>query len=177
MTKELYFAPELFELIRLGIKKQTRRPIIPQPWRDDGTTLWWKQDDGTIGINIHGPKFNKKEVVKAVCSVTKEIILIQIRDIHADSLWGITYREAFISGVTNDCRNPENITYGNVVNREFRHASWRMAYMNLWNEFYKEKGFDWDSNPFVWVYDFERFQGSLNFSHGFEGSRRIHYAR
>lgn len=66
-------------------------------------------------------------------------LFLRVTDVRVERLQKITEADACLEGVT------------------VRHDQWyRDGFRSLWDTLNAKRGYDWDKNPWVWVYSFER---------------------
>ena len=73
-------------------------------------------------------------------------IFLKVIDVRVERLQSITYGDCCAEGVFNN-EDMINASYGQEATEKWR---------NLWNSINEKRGYGWDTNPFVWVYEFER---------------------
>ena len=79
-------------------------------------------------------------------------IFLKVTNVRAERLQDIKRDDCLCEGITNDvCRYSGHGEYCNCIDK----------FSELWNSTIKKSDLDkygWDSNPFVWVYEFERVE-------------------
>lgn len=81
-------------------------------------------------------------------------IFLQVTGVRAERLQDISQQDCAAEGITDKFNRPK-CTYpwcDYLVCNKIR------RYSDLWNSLYSKKGYGWDINPFVWVYEFERVE-------------------
>lgn len=78
-------------------------------------------------------------------------IFLRVVGIRVEKLQEIENQEAMIE-VGHECRKNECSIYGHCSDLR----SWVDCFHVLWDEINAERGYSWDSNPWVWVYRFVR---------------------
>ena len=76
-------------------------------------------------------------------------IFLEVKSVRVERLWKICERDARAEGV---CPIPPN-KYGQLSGTEHFYAFFR-----LWNSINAKRGYSWESNPWVWVYEFLRIK-------------------
>jgi hypothetical protein len=98
--------------------------------------------------SIHMPKEAARIFLEVINVRVERLNDITEKDAKAE---GISYESAgeftFWSPTAND---PDS---GGIPN-------YKNAFLALWDSIYKDKGFGWDTNPFVWVYEFKKVEVS-----------------
>ena len=74
-------------------------------------------------------------------------LFLRVTDVRAERLQEITEADAQAEGVEP--------VYGNDFASEKRHYP---AFARLWEKLNTKRGYGWDTNPWVWVYTFERLE-------------------
>ena len=170
--RPILFNAEMVRAIRDGRKTQTRRVIKPQPirdyaelvsrcpygapgdkrwvretWRDDSFDWEWgtrqqiayradgDNGDHTWRPSIHMPRWASR-------------ITLEVTGAGAERVQDITPEDVVAEGVSLDglCDYPAWI-FSNAIYEQFR---------ELWDSPNAKRGYGWDSNPWVWVLEFER---------------------
>lgn len=105
----------------------------------NGTVVFYKATDPLFGIE-DGDKWRPSIFMPRWASR----ITLKINDVRVERVQDITY-----SGVKAEGVLPHNIVGG----------SWETLINNywipLWDSINKKRGYGWDTNPYVWVIDFE----------------------
>lgn len=76
-------------------------------------------------------------------------IWLEITDVRAQRLQDISEEDAFREGIE---RKRRKVDWHDPV------MGTRMRFRSLWNTLNAKRGYPWDSNPWVWVYTFERIK-------------------
>lgn len=75
-------------------------------------------------------------------------IFLRVTDVRAERVQDISGRDALSEGVDNGKSNPAmGVRWDNMQ---------RMAFADLWDSLNTKRGYGWDVNPWIWVYEFER---------------------
>ncbi len=113
----------------------------------DGT--WWKDMVGTCSEKM---AFNWNMYYKATSQTCKKWrssrfmpkafsrITLEIKDIRVERVQDIGMKSAVAEGVSTMKGNPEP----------------RILFQDLWNEINEKRGYGWETNPYVWVVEFEK---------------------
>ena len=157
--KPILFNTEMVRAILDGKKTQTRRPVkeyieyepgdilyvretftdIPETfsgnihYRADFTEVglkWFEEEGWNWKPSIHMPK----EAARLFVKVT-DVRVERIQDIKEEAVWAEGFKDIFDDDV-------------------FTAAG--LNFKKIWDEIYKSKGYSWESNPYVWVIEFER---------------------
>lgn len=178
--KPILFSTEMVRAILDGRKTQTRRVINPQyAEKSDGTRepldkyaadgilaecgkyvrgdiLWVREsfcpryfddgrpaykadyDGGRIGDVVPEPKWKPSIHMPR----TAARLFLRVTDVRAERVQDISYDDGAIWA--------EGIPATHDRNSEIRH------FIELWDSLNARRGFGWDANPWVWVYEFER---------------------
>ena len=80
-------------------------------------------------------------------------IFLRVTDVRAEQLHDITEEDAFKEGF----RAGDQIGGGNSS----RSGTARQSFMWTWQRLYDKGDHPWASNPWVWVYEFERCEKSI----------------
>lgn len=81
-------------------------------------------------------------------------INLEITNIRVERIQDITQEDAFSEGVTRKMRN--DFGYAAEESEEtFNNLQAKSTFRLLWDSINKERGYGWDNNPYVWVYDFK----------------------
>lgn len=177
MEKPILFSTEMVRAILEGRKSQTRRVIKPQPdgeikanipyefygtkteriFTDTkaylapcsvGDILWvretWAKDD-TYYYKADGSCGSRCGKWKPSIHMPKEAarIWLEVTDVRVERLQEITEEDARAEGA--------------LPTREERgYNCCRDEFITLWDSINSKRGYGWDTNPWVWVIEFER---------------------
>lgn len=86
-------------------------------------------------------------------------MLLKVTNIRVERLQDITEKEAKAegcSGVLCDC-NHEVYACENCYNTGYV-VTPKQEFIYLWNDMYVKRGYGWDTNPYVWVIEFEKIK-------------------
>jgi hypothetical protein len=164
--KPITFSTEMTRAILAGRKTQTRRlaeeHILPKYNKDD--ILWVRETWALVNVDENyappcyvGESYHYKadndgietcgafEKWEPSTHMPREAarIFLKITDVRAERLQDITPKDVASEGIRTACGG-----LANAINKS--------AFAELWDKIYAEKGFDWDKNPWVWVYEFEK---------------------
>ena len=83
-------------------------------------------------------------------------IFLRVTDVRAERLQNISVEDCMAEGLDcdNEIRNPNPETHESIRNWNFSYA--QHLYKTLWDSLNAKRGYGWDVNPWVWVYEFER---------------------
>ncbi len=94
-------------------------------------------------------------------------LFLKVKDIKVQRLNDISPREAFNEGVSNIILESEHPLRNKAYERgEYDkktgdlYAGTIEAFAALWDSIYDKQGFGWDTNPWVWVIEFERLENT-----------------
>ena len=190
--KPIIFSTPMVRAILAGRKTQTRRVMKPQPTRlrwnnigwlgwDDGhgyrikepyqidDILWvretwnfspnwylcYRADDipednhGYIGDITWRPSiYMPKEVAR---------LFLKVTNVRAERLQDITPHDAWREG----CRIGNSFPWEEHI-PELQQQCRDIVFKNLWDSVYAKRGYGWETNPFVWVYEFERSESEVS---------------
>ena len=83
-------------------------------------------------------------------------ILLEITDIRVERLNDISYLDARKEGVRTVIESVEpNRTGYRIFGKEEVFMDYKDAFLNLWDSLNTKKGYQWSSNPWVWVVEFK----------------------
>ena len=83
-------------------------------------------------------------------------IFLRVIDVRAERLQDITVEDVIVEGLQcdNDVNNPDPQTHESILNWNLLYA--QFVFQQLWDHLNAARGYGWDKNPWVWVYEFER---------------------
>jgi len=176
--RPIIFSSEMVCAILKGEKTQTRRVIKPQPPEDmspgewgakcpygaPGDELWVKETWG-VAVVPDGTTANefltvyKADDPKFYCGRwhpsifmprNRSRIQLRIVNVWVERVRDISVEDAYAEGM----RNP---FYGRgTVGGDFSVVN--VMFQDLWNSINAKRGHSWESNPWVWVIEFERIK-------------------
>ena len=92
-------------------------------------------------------------------------IFLKVTDVRVDRLQNITEEDAIKEGETGvrcECLHKE-LGGGMYGCTDCMNTGWleppTMYFMYDWNAIYAKRGYSWEANPWVWVYEFEQMKG------------------
>jgi hypothetical protein len=93
-------------------------------------------------------------------------LFLQVKDIRAERVQDISENDAKAEGVWAYFKHKEHDGEWHEgssppfigANIEKSHNTRASAFAELWNSINSRRGYRWDANPWVWVYDFERVE-------------------
>ncbi len=156
MNKErpIIFGSDMVRAILDGRKTQTRRVIKPQPVLSDGAEpSWsWRWGEATPPqLSRYYRVENFKRDMSDFCPYGKvgdrlmprwaSRITLEVVSVRAERLREITTEDALAEGIT------KNLS-----------LTPRVQFAELWDSINAKRGYGWDSNPWVWVIEFERIE-------------------
>lgn len=88
-------------------------------------------------------------------------IFLQVTGIRVERLQDISNADAKAEGIRSYFLHKEHggewhESNGSFVGVDRTHSTRIAAFAELWDSLYAKLGYDWGTNPWVWVYDFER---------------------
>lgn len=153
MEKPILFSGEMVNAILAGRKTMTRRVVKNDahcPYAS-GDTLWVRE---TFAVNCVGgqdflfyradsyPDGDGAPWKPSIFMPRKySRITLRITDVRVERLQDISEDDAIAEGIEPD-----------------PHVSTWLKFALLWNRINEERGFGWDTNPWVWVVRFERVE-------------------
>ena len=75
---------------------------------------------------------------------------LKVKSVRAEQIWDITWQ---------DCRAEGIVLVGDELvfnNQKQKQSLFKTKFISLWDSINKKRGYGWDENNWVWVYDFER---------------------
>ncbi len=78
-------------------------------------------------------------------------IFLRVKNVRVERLQEITEEDARAEGV-----KPIRSALGQIYVQDDHSIGYRLAFEELWNEINAKRGYGWDTNPWVWVIEFER---------------------
>jgi len=103
---------------------------------------WFKEEGWKWKPSIHMPK----EAAR---------IFLKVTDIRAERLQNITYTEALAEGIEETKIYNELLDECSSIGAGTGHLPIK-AFVDIWNNIYSDKGYDWILNPWIWVIEFEQ---------------------
>jgi hypothetical protein len=76
-------------------------------------------------------------------------IFLRVTDVRCERLQEISGHDVMLEGLNRVWYNGESERWENEQ---------RLDYKKLWNSLNAKRGYSWESNPWVWVYEFERIE-------------------
>ncbi len=141
-TSDILYIRETFCPIK--IKKPTR--AIPEDFKE--TEYIYKAD----GIRSSDTPIKWKPSIHMPKAAAR--IFLRVTNVGVERLQEITEEGALKEGVTRTLRS--QLGYEETFN--YHHA--KDTFKILWNSLNKKRGYDWETNPWVWVIEFERVKTS-----------------
>jgi hypothetical protein len=114
--------------------------IIPKQWAID-------ENVGVDGVKWKPSIFMPKEFAR---------IHLRVTGVRAERLQDITVEDVMSEGLPcdNELNNPDPSTHTGIRAWNLEYA--RFLFHELWDKLNKKRGYGLDTNPWVWVYTFER---------------------
>ena len=78
-------------------------------------------------------------------------IFLRVKDVRVERLQDISVADCIEEGIPYKTVDKFNLKYGNLTHAQY-------LFMELWNSINAKRGYGWDTNPWVWVYEFERVE-------------------
>jgi hypothetical protein len=161
--KKIKFAPEFIALILSGEKTQTRRPI-----KDIDAVFDIERYQFKNGAGWHPS--NQYEDIKSIEEITNEYskyknnnIITFIHQAKEHHLKIISVKVERLQNIEDDdiSLHKEGIRSDipNMLSEPSRKADKARKFKEIWNTIYSNKCYEWNVNPWVWVYSFERVEG------------------
>ena len=141
---------------------------VRETWMGTGARFYYKADgkhhklDNLIGDK---PFFKWKPSIHMPKNLAR--IFLKVTDVRVERLKDITEAEAKAEGIRSYFLHKEHGGEWREFKYFFMGADWsahqtrKKAFANLWNSTIKKQDLDrygWESNPWVWVYEFERIE-------------------
>jgi len=148
----IMFTPEHVDKIRAGNKRQTRRVIQPQPDADGLVfNLERKRWENTAAVQFFcyfgRPGDRVKVRMNYYKPVTPALELI-IKNIRVERVQQIGLADIYAEGWDGWSNHPLKLAVDVAT-------EW---YRQVWDSINGPRGYEWNSNPWVWVIDFEVVQ-------------------
>jgi len=183
--KPISFTTEMVQAILAGRKSQTRRVIKPQPSQSvaelfnaalpvinknilmpryqPGDILYvketWQYIEGASGAGFAykagGGVHNDTDKWRSSRYMPKTAarLFLKVKDIRIERLQEITAEDCIAEGIETDALNSRQLRAVRV-NCPLYLRHW---YRLLWDYLNAKQGFGWNTNPWVWVIEFERY--------------------
>ncbi len=144
-------------------------------WEEDGTTetgkpkytfVWDKSMPAYYEAS--GPKPNDIKTKKSDVGyfkrpsifMPKEVcrLRLQVKGVRVERLQDITVEDVIAEGLPadNEIRNPDHETHESIKNWNLAYA--QFLYKKLWDGLNTKRGYGWETNPWVWVISFRKYQ-------------------
>jgi hypothetical protein len=88
-------------------------------------------------------------------------IFLRVTDVRAERVQDIRFLEALDEGVKPDFTEPDGWVEDKAIAIVGAMKAQRAAieaFRDLWDSLNAKRGYGWDTNPWVWVYTFERIE-------------------
>lgn len=82
-------------------------------------------------------------------------IFLKVTDVRIEGIQDIDYNGAIAEGIEETETYQNKLDYNSSVGLGTGYLP-ISVFAELWNDLYKEKGYSWELNPWVWVIEFER---------------------
>ena len=192
MEKPIIFSGEMVNAILVGMKTQTRRVIIPQPpwgkpyfngavWQTEtagkmleyqphriGEVLWvretWVASENGYVYRAVDTNASWKWRPSAYMPRAAARIFLRVTDVRTERLRDITEDDAIAEGFEGiPC---DHLGMGSYACTDCMNTGWleppTVGFYETWEKLNAKLGYGCDTNPWVWVYTFERVIGSHN---------------
>lgn len=85
-------------------------------------------------------------------------IFLKVIDVRAERLQSITAEDCIAEGITLEWSEnmPKPSYHSLAYSEKVVKPAFVKAFRELWDSLNEKRGFGWEKNPFVWVYEFER---------------------
>lgn len=183
--KPILFSTEMVKAILAGRKSQTRRVVkgtgTYYPTYNVGDVLWvretWMQNcidhieyNECLTKYFYMADHHPEEVLgqmkafgyrwKPSIHMPKEAarIFLKVINVRVERLQDISQADIENEGIwfySQEYRNQICIWRDSVSGLE---ATRKKYYKELWDSIYQKRGYGWETNPFVWIYEFERVE-------------------
>jgi len=88
-------------------------------------------------------------------------IFLKVVNIRVERLQDITAKDAQAEGIKLNCKHDDYVCSAHPCDFEETIAC-KDYFKNLWDGINQKRGYGWDTNPWVWVVEFERTDGDPN---------------
>jgi len=121
-------------------------------------TVYFKADEKHFELEKLGIKFKWKSPYHLYCKDAR--IFLKVKSVRIERLQEITEEDAIKEGSYLDrceCRPHKNdkTAFDKLFVEKWCHIH-GAEFKDLWNSLNAKRGYAWERNPFVWVYEFER---------------------
>ncbi len=159
--KPIIFNTEMVMAILAGNKTQTRRIIKPQPiLESDGlfyfNGTYFNPDAFIDGYNKFCNIRSPYEIGQTLWVRKAARLFLKITGIRIEQIQDISQEDAKAEGVDGS-----EVMYPlNYDGHRFDEGKilYRPGFIELWDSRNKKRGYGWDENPYVWVYDFKELK-------------------
>ena len=112
---------------------------VAEPYWAEWDRLVYETDKG---CNWRSPRFMPKWVART---------WLEVVSVRAEQLQDISHEDCYAEGIesqfSTNYKNRENIPIMPL----------RSRFKRLWDSIYAKRGYSWESNPWVWVYEFKEY--------------------
>ncbi len=153
----------------LNVKYQNQIQKVKCPYGQPGDILWVREtwcdagvfgyayratDSLPIGVNTWRPAIHKPRKAAR--------LFLQVKDVRVERLQDITEEDARAEGVKTAVwympygkDEDAHIDISGLPGYPDQRASYRNGFATIWDSINAKRGYGWDTNPWVWVIEFE----------------------
>jgi hypothetical protein len=118
---------------------------VRETWRQESDQVYlYKADYTGVDVDWRSPLFLPRAAAR---------LFLEIKDIRVERVQDITPEDAEAEGVDTTNNRAAGYDLGQYA-KAGDYYTW--AYQCLWNDLNAKRGYPWESNPYVWVYEFMR---------------------
>ena len=121
-------------------------------------TVYFKADEIHSELEKLGIKFKWKSPYHLYRKDAR--IYLKVKSVKVERLNDITEEDAKAEGISREHRM---MMYSHAVGVTVEHIKriYRDEFQIIWNDINAKRGYSWESNPWVWVYEFEKINTSV----------------
>lgn len=131
---------------------------VKETWNDISTkphiahTYTYRADWASDYVQNSGPWKSSRSMPRKAAR-----IFLRVTNVRVERLQDITEDQIFKEGTPYTQEDYDSWKNSDAVCRDRNaFAYMRGCFKNLWDSLNKKRGYGWDTNPWVWVYEFER---------------------